>query len=326
GTVSAGVVCGGLGVNSGTINGLLDVQPGGVFTNMNVINGPFTVESGSYLVNNGTMNGVGPTATVETNAFLLNNGNISDSGVSAGGTVEVSGTLEDTGAGSLTLFRLNILPGALFLPGDNSLGTTTVNSDGVGSYPGRLSLNAGSTTYIYVDPGNATPNTVVISGAIDYGGSQKYQSENGCTLVITNISSTPFTAGQVFNVFGYVFGGGPLSTGTSTNSFPIIQPSTPGPGLSWDLSHLWPNGAIGVETTPFVTLTNNFAMAGTNLVANLSWPSAQLGWVLEQETVSPEVGLNNTNWSRVNGTSGKTVLSITNAVGTNDMFFRLVYP
>ncbi|MDE3067797.1 MAG: hypothetical protein KGJ60_09625 [Verrucomicrobiota bacterium] len=325
GTVSAGVVCAGLVVNSGTINGLVDVQAGGVFTNLSTLDGPFTLESGSFLENDGTMNGVGPTATVNVNALLLNNGNISDSGVAGGGTVQMYGTLEDTGAGSITLLRLNILPGALFIPGGDGIGTTTVASDGVGTYPGRLSLNAGSTTILKADPG-ASSNTVVRPDHVDFGPSQKYQSQDGCTLLITNVSATPFAAGQVFNLFDNDFGGDQIfNTGASTNAFPIIEPPTPGPGLSWDLSQLWPNGYIGVVATPVAPLTNSFEVVSGAVVANLSWSPSQLGWVLETQQNPLSVGLS-TNWVRINGTSTVTSMSITNVLGNNVVFYRLVYP
>ncbi|MGH7951599.1 MAG: hypothetical protein ACREFE_06735, partial [Limisphaerales bacterium] len=325
GTVSAGITCAGLGLNPGTINGFVDVQAGGVFTNLNTINGPITLESGSFMDNAATINGMGPTGTVATNAILLNTGTINDSGMSAGGTLNVSGTMEDTGAGGMTLFRLNILPDALFIPGGDGIGTTTISSDGVGSYPGRLSLNAGSTTLFKVDP-SVPDNTLVRPDHVDFGGSSSQQNQNGATFVITNVSATPFAAGQVFNLFDNDFGGDQIfSTGTSTNTFPVIVPTSPGTGLSWDLSHLWPNGLIGIITAPHVTLTNSIAVQGTNVIGQFSWDAPYLGWRLETQVNPLSVGLS-TNWVGVIGSWTNTSVTITNVVGTNAVFYRLVYP
>ncbi len=325
GTVNAGVTAAGLVINPGTINGAVDVQAGGVFTNLSNINGPITLESGAFMDNSGTINNMLPTGTVASNAFLLNRGTISDSSAGGGGTLNVAGTLEDTGVGSMTLFRLNIQPGGLFIPGGDGIGTTTIYSDGIGTFPGRLSFNAGSTVLLKVDPG-VPANTLVRSGALDYGGSSSQQNQNGGTLVITNVGTTPFAAGQVFNLFDNAFGGdNPISTGTSTNTFPVIVPPTPGPGLSWDLSHLWPGGRIGVIPTPFVTLTNKLFVQGTNIIGQFSWDSAYRGWRLESQVNPASVGLS-TNWTGVSGSWTNTSVTITNVLGTNAVFFRLVYP
>lgn len=331
GTIKAGVVCGGTGTSSGNITGLVDVQYGGVFTNLNAITGNLLLETNSFLNNSGSISDLGPTATVDPGAFLLNIGNISDSGVANGGTMQVYGTLEDTGSGSLTLARLNILPGSLFIPGGDGIGTTTLYPDSVLSDPGRLSLNGGATTIIKVDTDTAN-NTEVRSGYLDYGGSSSIQQQNGCTLVITNIGTSSFAAGQTFTVFRNAVGGNPLNTGSSTNSFPIIEPTTPGPGMSWDLSHLWiPNGSgnygvIGVIATPVVTLTNSFAIvSGTNVVGTFSWPQAELGWVLESQVNPVSVGLSN-NWTRIKGSWTNTDLVFTNSITNGTVFYRLVYP
>lgn len=328
GTIKAGVICGGTGTSSGTITGLVDVQNGAVFTNLNAINGPISLETGSFMDNSGSISDMGPTGTVGTNALLLNVGTISDTGVANGGTLQVDGTLEDTGAGSMTLFRLNILAGATFIPGNGGLGSTTINSDGIGTVPGRLSLNSGSTTLLAVNPTNTPNSAMVFAGAQDYGPSQSVQSQNGGTLVITNIGGAPFAAGQAFNFFGNSFGGdNVIPTGTSTNSYPIIVPATPGPGLSWDFSQFWPNGYIGVVATPVVYLTNSFAIvSGTNVVGTFSWPKAQPGWVLETQVDSLTNGLNNTNWTRVKGSWTNTALVFTNSITNASVFYRLVDP
>ncbi len=332
GTTSAGVTCAGTGTSSGTINGSVDVQAGGVFTNLNTINGPLTLETNSFLDNSGTVNyPIGATATVNAGATLLNIGAFN------GDLLNVNGTLEDnSGATGFTLTRLNINSGALFIPGSGGLNGSWIYSNGNGANPGRLDLFAGSTTRLEVDPASSPNSTMIWAGFQDYGPSQSGQSQNGCTLDITNVGVTSFAAGQMFNIFGNSFGGdNVIPTGTSTNSYPIIVPATPGPGLSWDFSQLWPNGYIGVMTTPVQHLTNSFAIvSGTNVVGTFTWPRAQPGWVLETQVNPVSVGLS-TNWTRIAGSwtntaadiaAGYQTRVITNSITNGIVLYRLVDP
>ena len=334
GPISANVVCAGTGTSSGTIAGSVDVQSGGVFTNLNAVNGPLTLESGSFMDNSGSVAyPLGYTSTVNSNAFLLNVGTIS------GDLLRVDGTLEDDNSPGLTMTQVTIASGGTFIPGGTGIGNTYVKGNGNGNFAGRLTLSAGSTTVIKVNPGGSPANTGVWSAFLDYGPSQSVQSQNGGTLAITNLGA-PFAAGQLFNIFGNSFFSldAPGNTGASTNSYPIIVPSSPGPGLSWDFRQLWPNGIIGVMTTPVVQLTNSFAMiGGTNLVETFTWSTNVFqNWVLETQENPLNVGLSN-NWTRVAGSwtntaddlaAGYKTRVVTNLVASTNpaVFFRLVYP
>ncbi|HTR41546.1 MAG TPA: hypothetical protein VMH87_08030, partial [Pseudomonadales bacterium] len=114
------------------------------------------------------------------------------------------------------------------------------------------------------------------------------------------------------------------------NSFPLILPPTPGPGLAWDLSHLWPGGNIGVIVPPVVTLTNSITRTSTNIIGSFSWSSDQYGWVLETQVraLTNGVSLSNTNWTRIAGSNTNLTEVITNTIqsGTNAVFYRLVFP
>jgi hypothetical protein len=330
GTVNAGLTCSGTATTSGTVTGALDVKTGGIYTNLNTLNGPITLEAGSFVNNEGTIGDMFPNGSVATNATLLNSGFINDGGGSPASlngtlTINAGGTFEDTGAGSMTLARLTLAANCTFIPGGGAFGTTVINSDGAATFPGRLSMAAGSRTLLYV---NGTSYTKIQSGCVDYGPSQNGQAQNGSTLVITNLGA-PYTAGQVFTFFANsINGGNPLPDGTSTNSFPIIVPSTPGPGLTWDLSHLWPGGNIGVITPPVVLWTNSFTKTPSNIISSFSWGPNQAGWALEEESVTLSVGLNTTNWGRVPGSWTNLSENITNTFTTNSaaVFFRLVFP
>jgi hypothetical protein len=163
---------------------------------------------------------------------------------------------------------------------------------------------------------------------LSFGGSASQQTQNGCTLLLTNIGSVPFNTNQSFQLFNNVnVGGVPYSTGTSTNTFPVISPASPGPGLAWDLAQLWASGTIGiVSANSGPNLTNSFAtVGGSNVVAQFSWDPAYTGYRLETQVNPLSVGLS-TNWTGVNGSTTNNAVTITNVIGNNAVFYRLVYP
>ncbi len=335
GTISANVVCAGKGVSSGTISGSVDVQNGGVFTNLNAVHGPLTLENGSFMNNSGSVTyPLGFTSTVSSNAYLQNLGTIS------GDLLQVSGTLEDDSSPGITMTQMTITSSGTFIPGGTGIGTTSVKGNGNGNTAGRLTLASGSTTIIKVNPGQSPANTTVLAAFLDYGPSQSVQSQNGGTLILTNIDGNPFAVGQSFNIFGNSFlnQDAPGQTGSSTNSYPVMVPAQPGTGMSWDLSHLWPNGLISIITPPVVKLTNTFSIiGGTNMVGTFTWSTNVFQhWVLETQENPLSVGLS-TNWTRIAGswtnspddlTVGYQTRVLTNSIATTNpaVFFRLVFP
>jgi hypothetical protein len=147
-------------------------------------------------------------------------------------------------------------------------------------------------------------------------------------MVITNVTGS-FAAGQSFTMFQYsgLYGGNPSPTGSSTNTYPAISPATPGPGLSWDLTQLWPSGAIGVMNTPIYTLTNSFSVSSSNVISSFSWDPSLYGYRLQTLIAPNTLGLAATNWSTAPGSWTNTSVSYTNdIVSTNSVFYRLVYP
>jgi hypothetical protein len=340
GAIGGGLTCYGTATSSGSIAGSLTVQPGGIVTNSGTVANPFLVQTNGLLYNSGAMNNIGTGSSgspqVAKGGTLINGGTI---GVNAGGNVLfVNGTFEDLGSGSMTLYSVSLGAGGTFIPGGDGIGTTTINSDGTGGtggFPGAALLAQGSTNIFKVDAGSLA-STKLSSARLSFGGSATAQTQNGCTLVINNISATPFSAGQSFQLFDNVFipGTAPFSTGSSTNTYPVISPATPGPGLVWDLTHLWrPNlagnsGVIGViSKASGPVLANSFAIVGkTNIVAQFSWDAAYLGYRLQSLVTPLTVGLTDTNWGGVAGSWTNTTMTITNVLGTNCVFYRLTFP
>ena len=323
GNVSGNLTSVGTAAVYGTVNGAVVVQSGGVITNGGTMNSTFSVNSGGLFVNNpgASLASIGSSSSVAAGGVLFNRGNI------AGANLSVSGTFKDTGEGTTTLtgtFTAN--SGAVIIPGGDGVGTTTIASGTASGFPGRVLLSQGSTNIFKVDIlGSA--NSKLLSGYQDFGGSSSVRSQNGCTIVITNVTGS-FAAGQSFTLFQYFGGGTPIPTGSSTNTYPVISPSAPAPGLAWDLTQLWPLGVIGVTTNIGPFFTNTFTIeGGTNIIGQFSWNAANLGWRLQNKVVPLGEGLNSTNpWAGVPGSWTNITVLITNTITTNNVFYRLSFP
>lgn len=382
GTVKqGGLTCSGQAFNdvSSTVNGPLIIQNGGVVTNLATIqHGTLSLLTGSFLYNglNATLDDFG-SGNVASNATLIN-----DYGFLGGGSLNsltVSGTLKDSGASgtpSMILTMLTITGGTgtnntgagTFIPGGDGIGISEVHQSlaDASTYPARVLFSSGSTNIFKVDPdlgsgNNYTPgvaSTLFQSGYQDYGASQGSVVQNGSTIVITNVGLTSFAAGQYFQLFeNSANNGSPRPTGTATNSFPVISPVQPGPGLAWDLRYLWganPSGnwgyigIIAVPTNPapvamsimpsnnfvtFLNYTTNGSVVKTNyatnnvVFANVNWPQDHTGWRLQSQLNNPlTIGLSN-NWTDVFVSRLTNVISFTNSLSSNSCsFYRMVFP
>ncbi|MDR3457424.1 MAG: hypothetical protein P4N60_08260 [Verrucomicrobiae bacterium] len=336
GAIGGSVNCAGTATSSGSIAGTVAVLPGGVVTNSGTVANPFTVQTNALLVNtsSGQLNNIGTGSSgspqVASGGILINNGVIN------GDVLFVNGTFEDLGGGSdtITLTSVGFGSGSTFIPGGDGIGTTTITSDSIGSFPGATLFNQGAQAIFKINV-TGLSSTVLQANHLSFGASAAQQNQNGCTLIITNISGTPFSAGQTFRLFinSADSTSAPYSTGTSTNSFPIISPAVPGAGLVWDLTHLWANGPAGYNGVIGIAnansgpnLTNSIGVVnGTNIVGQFSWDPAYLGYRLETQNNPLSVGLS-TNWTGVAGSTTNTTVYITNSVGNNAVFYRLVFP
>ena len=329
GAIGGSLNCAGTATSSGSIAGTLTVLPGGVVTNSGTAANPFSVQTNGFLFNTalGSLNNIGAGSSgapqVASGGVFVNDGAVGAN--SAGGILYVSGTFKDLGDGSDSLTLQSVTVGACgtFIPGGNGTGTTTITGDGTGTFPGTALLVQGSTNIFKINVAGSA-NTLLNVASLSFGGSSSQRSQNGCTLLIINTSGTPFSAGQSFKLFTSLGG-----TGSSTNTYPVITPRTPGAGLVWDLSQLWPGGYIGVAAAGSgPTLTNSFAGdgTGTNIVGQFSWDSSKLGYRLESLVTPLSLGLAATNWTSVSGSWTNTTMTITNVIGPDSVFYRLVFP
>jgi hypothetical protein len=332
GTIGVGGVnCNGTALNYGTINGPVTVQSGAVFTNFANLDATFSVKSGAVsCYNAGTISYASGTSTIATNATFLNGGTLTVDVINVSG----GGTFEDLGlSSSSTITSLNVAAAGKFIPGGDGIGTTSLGSSGVGAFPGAVLLSQGSTTVFKINLANAQTNSQVVCAHLSFGASATAQTQNGGTLLITNTGAA-FSAGQYFQLFNNVYtpGSAPFNTGSSTNTYPVISPAIPGAGLAWDLSQLWVNGTLGVipaNTGP--VLTGSFAKdaTGANMVAQFSWSQSYNGetvpYRLETQVNPLSIGLSN-NWTGVAGSWTNTTMTLTNTLGNNCVFYRLVFP
>lgn len=337
GTIGGSVSSSGTTTISGNLVGTMTVLAG-LATNAGTMNNPIFVQGG-LLYNSGTIHhlGVGSSGapTVAYGGILINNGTLGDGTV--GGDilyVGTNGVFEDLGGtASIKVQSVTVAGGGTFIPGGDGIGTTTITGDGTSTYPGAVFLAQGSTNIFKADAATSA-HTVLAAPYVSFGGSSSQRSQNGCTLAINNTSLTLFSAGQSFHLFDNTFSSGsvPFSTGTSTNTYPIIIPGVPGNNLTWDYSPLWATGDIaivGPGTGP--VLTNSFGGdgTGTNIVGQFSWDSSKLGYRLETLVVPLSVGLapnTNYSWTGVSGSWTNTAVTITNVIGTNSVFYRLSFP
>lgn len=329
GNVIGSVSTAGSLTNAATIGSSLSILTGGLVTNTvaGTVSGTLSMETGTSLGNAGTFSSIG-SPTIPTNAVVFNDGTIK------GNALSVSGTLEDTGIGTINMnTALTINGGGTFIPGGDFIGTTTIYENPLGApgITGRLLLGTGSTNVFKVNMDSGIQNTVVKSVYTSFGPNQSSVAYNGGTIVIMNTGSASFAAGQSFPLFQNTYGGSLGNAGlNTTNSYPVISPANPGPGLQWDLSTVIQNGTIGIKTINMTPTNLVYSAAlinsGSNIVTHLQWPSDYTGWYLQSQQNPLTIGLS-TNWTTIGGSSFTNDMVFTNAVITNTaVFYRMVFP
>jgi fibronectin-binding autotransporter adhesin len=205
-----------------------------------------------------------------------------------------------TGNGTL---RGNVVAnsGAIFQPG-SAIGTLVVTL-------GSLTLNAGSTTVIQINKSLSPSNSMAqVVGNVAYGG----------TLVITNLGTNGFVAGDSFKLF---------SGAVCMGAFSKIIPAIPGINLAWNTNNM-AVGILDVVASPtpspkVVTATmngNSFIFSGSNGVPG--WPY----WVLTSTNLSLPV----TNWTLTStgafDANGNFILTNPVSAGAPQNFYLLELP
>lgn len=225
--------------------------------------------------------------TVVSNGTLLVNGSIGGAAI-----VRSGGTLGGTGSiGGVVTVQSGGALGA-----GASIGTLTLASSPVlgGSVIAELDRNSGTPL---------ADRVVVTGNPVAYSG----------TLVLKN-TGAPLQVNDTFTLF---------SASGYSGSFTLVS-QTPGQLVTWDTANLTVNGSVRVATAgPLDRPTMTNSVAGNSLT--LTWPVEYLGWILQTQTNSLNVGLG-ANWVDVAGSGASTSATVTVNPANPTVFLRLRSP
>lgn len=263
--------------------------------------------AGGKLTLTSTANSFAGPTVVRSGATLALSGSgriqISDLEIKAGGTFDVSALT----AGAFTNGSVGITQ---TLSGNGTIVGNLVNNGTVspGASIGTLSVTGdvtcGAAGRMFLEVNNATANKDLLSttGGLIYDG----------VLIITNVSTTPYTNNQVIRLF---------KAGTYSGAFSSIV----FPGVSsYDDSRLTVDGTIKVVSTIPTTPTDiTVSVAGGEIT--IGWPASYTGWRLETQTNSLSIGIRN-NWVTVPGSTSVNSVSFPIDPANGAVFYRLVYP
>lgn len=255
------------------------------------------MSNGLVLDDNGFTVSIGGTTLQSGDAF---NGGLVKKGAGAvyldaansytGTTLVTNGLLAGVGsvAGPVTVAST----GNLGAGDEAAIGTLTINNN--------LTLQGAATLRINRDV--PASDLVAVTGNASYGG----------TLVVSNLSVTPLTTSDTFNLFSV--------SGSKSGNFSNIVGS-PGTGLSYSFNPA--NGVLSVVSIASNPTNITYSVSGN--ILSLSWPADHLGWILQVQTNNLSVGLN-TNWVDVAGSASVTQTNVNISAQTPSAFYRLRKP
>jgi len=222
------------------------------------------------------------------------------------GTLLVTSTLgSGTGSGAVTVKSGGKLGGTGIISGavTNEAGGTLAPGASIGTLTVNNTVTLAGATVMEINPTNSPNSDRLVATSIVGGG----------TLMVTNIGTTNFTAGDTFTLFSQ-----PVS-GFSSVTLPPLNGS-----LIWTTNTLAINGTISVISGIATNPTNITAtVSGSTLT--LSWPADHLGWILQSQTNSLDLGLF-TNWVDVTGSADSNTNIITVNPDEPTVFYRLRNP
>jgi autotransporter-associated beta strand protein len=243
---------------------------------------------GPTLISGGTL-ALSGVAISNSSAINVAGGAIFDVSGAPGFVVESAQTLKGNGTvnGSLTV-NGTLAPGA-------SVGTLTFNNN--------LAVN-GNLVFELNKSLAPSNDLAVVTGALTSSGTG--------TLTVNNLGPA-LIAGDKFTLFSQALPGG--------NTITIVPPS----GVT--LTNLLAvDGSIQVLTaTSTASYPTNITSSVSGNTLTISWPATHLGWILQNQTNSLNVGLA-TNWVDIAGTASVTSTNLTINPATPTAFFRLRHP
>jgi autotransporter-associated beta strand protein len=213
-------------LGAGTLTLAAATGLGGAITN--TYNGPTVVSAGTLILGNAASVANSTSITVTTGA-TINAGS---------GTLTLTAGQILCGGGSVT-GSLDAGPGGVVAPAGGSRTTARLTVSGNITLQGNTVMN--------LNPAAATNDVLHGTGSIIYGGQ----------LILTNISSAPFAAGQSFTLF---------TASSYSGAFTALSPIFPGINLAWNTNNLT-RGILSVIASPTPPPKFNLAhWSGHNLV------------------------------------------------------------
>lgn len=307
----------GTAVNTGTITANGVTVSAGTFANSGTVNGALNASAGATATNTltGQIITVG-TSTIASNAVLANLGGITNTT----GRITINGLL--TGNGSIRDIdyfspanpgggvdgRLQIASGATFAPG-NSIGSFLVE--------GRFDLDQNANLVIEVNKDTGTHDQVIC----DYWGAIRGN------IVMTNLGTIPFAAGDSFHVVSNSFSTLNDKNVNPNRDFKFVPPS-PGLGLLWDGTDLFTNGIARIKTIPSAPTSLTTALVANTNQMTLSWPAGYIGWELQQQIRQLTNGISvlASDWSKVANSDTNNQVTVTINTNNQAVFYRLAHP
>ena len=228
-----------------------------------------------------------------------------------------NGGLIKTGAGAVYLDSANIYTGATVVTNGLLAGLGSITSPvivgpagsigggdsasmGTFTVAGSVTINGHAMMRINRDSSPTSDNLVATS--ITYGGS----------LIISNLSSSPITLTDTFQLF---------NPGSHTGNFTSIV-GTPGAGMAYSFN---PNsGVLSVVTSTIATNPTNITFQAGSGNLTLSWPADHTGWTLQSNGVSL---MNSNAWfDYPPDTGSRNVNQAVIPFSNTNVFFRLKLP
>lgn len=213
--------------------------------------------------------------------------------LSGNGTVQaVGGTLAGTGKISGAVIIGN---GGAIAPGNGGIGSLLISNS--------LTFLPGATCDVEINHGAGTNDLLNGLTQVKFDG----------TLEISNLGNS-LAAGDSFKLF---------NANNYSGDFSAIIPAAPRAGLAWNTSQLDVDGRLAVITVN--TNSTQIAVGTENGKINLHWPDDHVGWRLQMQTNSLDIGLS-VNWVNVVGSRNTNTVILPLDKNSGSEFFRLIYP
>jgi fibronectin-binding autotransporter adhesin len=179
--------------------------------------------------------------------------------------------------------------------------------DGVGILTVTNTVTLGGTNVMEINRTNAvTADRIVAQQGFIVSGTPY--------VVVQNVGTTNFTAGDKFTLFSQ-----PVSGLTISGNLPAL----PCAGLTW-INNLDVDGSLEVGGSPCVNLTpTNIISTVVGNALDLQWPADRTGWTLQTNAVSVA---NPSAWFAYPGSTATNRVIIPINPNAANVFFRLVYP